>query len=115
MTHLNLPPNSLELRKILHNKISFTVYSLLLAQDYAADFEKFKYVGLLTNPEGFAKIEGLDDKASVQGDTSKKYLSIESRKQLIKKDLQEAFGTPDIQEVLGISDIEDIDDGIIQL
>lgn len=62
MIKLNLPPESKKLEKILRNKFLFEWYSKMLYEDYQVEMSYYKYLGLLTNPEGFKKIEELNNK-----------------------------------------------------
>lgn len=55
MTKLRLNPEELE--KILYNKFLFDFYSKMLVEDYEIEMSRFKYLGLLTNPDGYKKIE----------------------------------------------------------
>jgi hypothetical protein len=57
MTKLGLGPNSPELETILKNKLLFIHYSNMIVEDEKQEMEKFKYLGLLTNPDGYQKIE----------------------------------------------------------
>lgn len=50
------PPHSRELNIIMKNKVLFNFYATMIAEDYKKDFEKAKFVGLLTNPEGYHQI-----------------------------------------------------------
>lgn len=64
----NFPPHSKELNIIMKNKVLFNFYATMISEDYKKDFEKAKFVGLLTNPEGYKeimpKIEGKEQYSS---------------------------------------------------
>lgn len=65
MTKLNLKPNSRELRKILKNKFLFTYYVDMINKDNEEKWELFKYLGMLTNFEGYKQIERLKESPKV--------------------------------------------------
>lgn len=46
-----------EINIIMHNKYLLSFYISMIAEDYEQDFNMFKYLGLLNNPEGFKELE----------------------------------------------------------
>lgn len=57
MTALNLSPDSEILKKILRNRVLFTYCVQMISQDIKLEWDHFKYLGVLTNPEGFRELE----------------------------------------------------------
>lgn len=57
MTALNLSPDSEVLQKILRNRVLFVYYVEMIKQDLKLEWDRFKYLGALTNPEGYKAIE----------------------------------------------------------
>lgn len=57
MQRLGLDFKSKELNNIMHNKYLLSHYTRMIAEDYEQDFNMFKYLGLLNNPEGFKELE----------------------------------------------------------
>lgn len=41
----------------MNNKYLLSFYAHMLSEDYEQDFNKFKYLGILENPEGFKELE----------------------------------------------------------
>ena len=81
------------------NKHLFTHYANMVIQDYDREFSMFKYLGMLTNPEGYREIERLNNPPTIEeilkgqistdGDDATDRLEKENEKYDIKYELPE--------------------------
>ena len=102
MTKLNLKPGSKELENILRNRFLFNWYSKMLLEDFESDMNKFKYLGMLTNPEGYMEIEKANDRGYLKkliGGTSKFKDGKEATETLRKMGLIEEEKMESIEEI----------------
>lgn len=66
MKTLGLKSNSEELERIMRSKVLFNWYSKMLMEDYELEMSRFKYLGILTNPDGYKKLEEASKKKDEQ-------------------------------------------------
>ena len=62
MTKLNLSPDSKQLEKILKNRFLFEWYSSMIFEDYETEMNRFEFLALFTNPEGFRNYKEMQGK-----------------------------------------------------
>lgn len=83
----------------MNNKFLFEHYANMVIEDYDREFSMFKYLGMLTNPEGYSMIEKKLNPTDIKQLTSgQRHSDGEKATEHIQKENQELGIVPNSEE-----------------